>query len=177
MAHGNPAAGKRSRWHNICLPPLLCPQKRITDLNAMIHSPEHFLSADNAAGKVMAHVRLLQKLDRRFGATAPSGLRHAARVANYKSGTVVIHAENGAVAAKLRQLAPRLALELAKCGAECHTVDVRVQPRQALREISSSTQKPLSDTSFRTLQATADSLPEGPLRQALSHLLARAARR
>ena len=74
----------------------------------MYKGPEHYLDSDASTSRIMAHARLLQKLSRRFEAIAPSGLRHAARVANYKSGKIVIHADNGAVATKNRQMSQRL---------------------------------------------------------------------
>ena len=85
----------------------------------MTDALEHYLDNDAAAGRVMAHARLLLKLARRFEAVAPGGLGSLARVANYKSGKVVIHADNGAVAAKLRQMSQRLCDELSRGGAQC----------------------------------------------------------
>ncbi len=142
----------------------------------MYKGPEQYLDSDAATSRVMAHARLLQKLSRRFEAVAPSGLRHAARVANYKSGKIVIHADNGAVAAKIRQMSQRLCVELSKGGAECNDMDVKVQPRQNPSQTRTSTLKPLSDKAFGMLQSTAENLPEGPLRRALDTLLQRAAR-
>jgi predicted nucleic acid-binding Zn ribbon protein len=56
-------------------------------------------------------------------------LAQASRVANYKSRVVVIHASSGAVATKLRQMAPTLATELSKRGLECTSVQVKVHAR------------------------------------------------
>ena len=142
----------------------------------MYKGPEQYLNSDAAIGRVMAHARLLQKLSRRFEAIAPMGLRHSARVANVRSGKVVIHADNGAVAAKIRQMSQRLCDELRKGGVECMELEVKVQPRQSAYPTTTSTQKPLSGKAFGTLQATAENLPAGPLRAALDHLLQRAAR-
>jgi hypothetical protein len=142
----------------------------------MYKGPEHYLDKDAAAGRVMAHARLLLKLSRRFEAVAPAGLRHSAHVANYKLGTIIIHADNGAVAAKIRQLSQRLSNELSKGGAECSGIEVKVQPRQIPSQSTSSTQKPLSDKAIGILQSTTEKLPEGPLRKALDNLLKRAAR-
>ena len=124
----------------------------------------------------MAHARLLLKLSRRFEAVAPAGLRHSAHVANYKLGTIIIHADNGAVAAKIRQLSQRLSNELSKGGAECSGIEVKVQPRQIPSQSTSSTQKPLSDKAIGILRSTTENLPKGPLREALDRLLERAAR-
>jgi hypothetical protein len=142
----------------------------------MYNGPEHYLDKDAAAGRVMAHARLLLKLSRRFEAVAPAGLRHSAHVANYKLGTIIIHADNGAVAAKIRQLSQRLSSELSKGGTECNGIEVKVQPRQIPSQSTSSTQKPLSGKAIGILQSASESLPEGPLRKALDNLLQRAAR-
>lgn len=141
----------------------------------MYNGPEHYLDKDAAAGRVMAHARLLLKLSRRFEAVAPAGLRHSAHVANYKLGTVIIHADNGAVAAKIRQLSQRLSDELSKGGTECNGIEVKVQPRQIPSQSTSSTQKPLSGKAIGVLRSATDSLPQGPLRDALDKLLKRAA--
>jgi hypothetical protein len=143
----------------------------------MYKVPEQYLDSDAATGRVMAHARLLLKLSRRFAAVAPVGLRHAAHVANYKSGRIIIHADNGAVAAKIRQMSQRLGDELSKGGVECSGIEVKVQPSTIPSQSTSSTQKPLSDKALAALRSTARSLPEGGLRQALDKLLERAARR
>ena len=137
---------------------------------------EHYLDNDAAAGKVMAHARLLLKLARRFEAIAPAGLARVAHVANYKSGKIIIHADNGAVAAKIRQLSQRLSDELSKGGTECSGIEVKVQPRQIPCQSTSSTQKPLSDKAIGMLRSTSETLPKGPLRAALERLLVRSAK-
>lgn len=142
----------------------------------MYKAPEQFLNADAAAGRIMAHARLLLKLSNRFDAVVPAGLRAAAQIANYKSGKVVILAENGAVAAKLRQMEQRLCRELSFGGAECNGIEVKVQPSQLPCRSMASTLKPLSGKTTGILQSTVDGLPKGPLRDALDTLLQRSAR-
>lgn len=143
----------------------------------MYHEPEHFLDRDAAAGRLLGHARLLLKLSRRFEAIAPAGLRHAAHVANYKSGKIVIHADNGAVASKIRQMSQRLCGELSKGGAECIDMEVKVQPRLIPFQSMPSTEKPLSAKACGALQTATEKLPKGPLRDALDNLLARAIKR
>ena len=142
----------------------------------MTNGLEHYLDNDAAAGRVMAHARLLLKLTRRFEAVAPAAVAHAARVANFKSGKIVIHADNGAVAAKIRQMSQRLCDELSKGGAECSGIEVKVQPRQIPCQSMASTQKPLSASTCGVLRSTSENLPKGPLREALETLLTRALR-
>lgn len=143
----------------------------------MYNGPEHYLDSDAAAGRFMAHARLLLKLSRRFEAIAPAAFRHAARVANYKSGTVVIHTDNGAVASKIRQMSQRLCSELSKGGTQCSDMEVKVQPREILSQSTTSTQKPISGQACAVLRSTTEKLPNGPLRAALDRLLERAAKR
>jgi len=141
----------------------------------MYKEPAQYLNSDAVAGKLMAHARLLLKLSRRFEAVAPAGLRHAAHVANFKSGIIVIHADNGAVASKIRQMSQRLCGELSKGGPECNGMEVKVQPQQIPWQSSTSTQKPLSARAFGALRDTSEKLPPGNLRSALETLLQRAA--
>jgi hypothetical protein len=137
---------------------------------------EHYLDNDSGAGRLMAHARLLLDLARRFDAAAPAGLRDVAHIANFKSGKVVIHADNGAAAAKIRQLNQRLCDELSKGGPECNRIEVKVQPRRTPFQSMPSTAKPLSAGACAALNSAAAGLPDGPLRKALVVLLARAAR-
>ena len=140
----------------------------------MYKAPEQYLDADAAIGRVMAHARLLLKLSSRFDELAPGTLRHAAHVANLKSGKIVIHADNSAVAAKIRQMSRRLCSELSLEGLECNEIEVKVQPRQSLYRSTASTIKPISARAAEILRATAEGLPQGKLRQALDTLLQRA---
>lgn len=136
---------------------------------------ENYLEASEGAGSVLAHARLLMKLTHFYQGMAPMHLGQASCVANYKSGIIVIHAVSGAVAAKLRQLAPTLANEFSKRGFECSEVQVKVQAHEIKSQSRSSTQKPLSQQTGEVLAGLAGTLPDSPLRAALETLLARAA--
>lgn len=135
---------------------------------------DSFLASSEGAGGLMAHARLLLRLSHLYARLAPAHLGQASHVANYKSGTVVIHADNGAVAVKLRQMAPSIAAEFSKKGVECNGVQVKVQAREIPRQSSTSTQKPLPARAAGELSELAASLPDSPLRGALETLLARA---
>jgi hypothetical protein len=137
----------------------------------------HYLNNDAAVGKVMAHARLLLRLSRRFEAIVPQQFRQYAHVANFKAGKIIIHADNGAVAAKIRQLSQRLSDEFAAGGAECTGIEVKVLPRQIPEHVVSSTQKPLSTKACGVLRSATENLPAGSLRSALEQLLASAAKR
>lgn len=142
----------------------------------MQNSLENFLQTADGAGKVLAHARLLIKLARMYQELAPLHLGQASSLANYKSGMIVIHAVSGAVAAKLRQLAPTLADGFSKRGIECNGVQVKVQAREFGTQSRTSTQKPLTSRTSFELEGLRDSLPASPLRDAVNNLLAHSAR-
>lgn len=137
---------------------------------------ENYLEAAEGASKVLAHARLLVKLARLYSELAPTHLGQASCVANYKAGTIIIHAASSAIAAKLRHMAPTLANEFSKRGAECNEVQIKVQAREIQSQSRTSTQKPLSTRTSRELGCLAGSLPASPLRSALESLLERAAK-
>ena len=141
----------------------------------MHNSIEKFLAAEDGAGKLLAHARLLTRLSRIFAEVAPTHLAQASCLANYRTGIIFIHAANGAVAAKLRQLAPRLANEFSARGLECSGVHVKVQAAETRNQSTTSSIRPLSDGARRELAGLRERLPESTLNEALGRLLERAA--
>lgn len=145
----------------------------------MAHSPQSlnsYLSHGDGAGRLMAHAALLLKLARIYEHTAPGHLGQASRVANYKSGTVVIHADNGAVAVKLRQMAPTLAREFSNRGVECSGVQVKVQALEISDHSKAPVQRLLPARAGRELAELAHEMRPSPLREAIETLLARSAK-
>lgn len=100
--------------------------------------PTRKLSAllSNTAG-LSALTRASQRisaLQRLYTVCAPPELTQASRVINEHDGMLVIAADNGAVAAKLRQITPRLLKNLQKQSAEVTGIRVQIQvnnPAQA----------------------------------------------
>lgn len=144
----------------------------------MTNSLQDYLASADGAGKVLAHARLLTRLAKLFEEIAPRHLVQASRLANYKSGTIVIHASSGAVATKLRQLAPTLVDELSQRGVECSGLQVKVQAasRAHAWAAPAPARKVLSARTSQGLSALCRSLPDSPLRAALDRLLAHSAR-
>jgi hypothetical protein len=89
------------------------------------------LAADAAMARLTSHTKRLLSLQRCLEAAAPAALVRTCRVANYKFGVVFIHADNGAVATKLRQVATSLGDEFRKRGNEVNEIRVKVQPQTA----------------------------------------------
>lgn len=137
---------------------------------------ENYLEAADGAGNVLAHARLLIKLTNLYQTIVPAHLGQASTLANYKSGIIVIHAASGAIASKLRQLAPTLADGFSRKGVECSGVQIKVQAPKTEEQSSTSTQRPISQAASENLVTLRDSLPDGDLRQALDELLRNSAR-
>lgn len=82
-------------------------------------------SADFSALKqAMERTLALQRL---YSACAPPELTQHSRVVKADGSTLVLAADNGAVAAKLRQITPRLLKNLQKQAAQITVLQVRVQ--------------------------------------------------
>ena len=142
----------------------------------MPNTLEDFLESADGAGKVLAHARLLLRLTHLYAEIAPAHLRQASTIAHYKSGIIVIHATNGAVATKLRQLAPTLADGFRQRGVECSDVQVKAQATGTPTQSRSSMPKPLSAHTSRSLEGLRDSLPDSDLRHAVETLIKRSAK-
>ena len=142
-----------------------------------MRSLEKHLQAAPDAARVIQHAQLLIQLGRLYEAAVPGSLASVSHVANFKSGKVVIHADSGVVAAKIKQLSGRLAGELSKRGVECSGIEVRVQPPANRPPAAVKSQRPLSAKAAISLEIAAKSMPTGSvLRAALDDLLARSAR-
>lgn len=141
-------------------------------------SLKHYLEAADGAAKLLAHARLLIQIRHAYREIAPTYLQQASTLANYKNVAsdriVVIHAHSGTIAAKLRQIAPRLAEGFCKRGFECNEVRIKVQVPETSSERPPPRQKPLSANTYGALAQLRESLPENSaLQHSLSHLLAR----
>lgn len=127
--------------------------------------------------QVLAHARLLARAQQILASVAPPALVAASRIANIRRGELIIHADNGAVAVKIRQIGARLCRELLFQGIDCTAVIVAVQDGERPRAAAGPAVRALPEGGRASLAALADGLPEAdPLRQRLMEFLARAAR-
>ncbi len=135
-----------------------------------------FLSADSHLLRLSAHAGKLLKLQRIFERAAPAALVPHGRVANMKLGKVVIHAANSAVAAKIRQLTPRLTESFRQSGVDVNEIQVKVQPGSA--QAPRQKNEPPADIGLTTKQgltSLAQNLPsDSPLKAALERFTERA---
>lgn len=133
------------------------------------------LETEADVARLTAHAGRLLQLQRQLEQALPRQLTRLARVANYRLGKVVIHAANGAVAVKVRQIVPGLVEKYRQNGAEVNEIDVKVQPgRPAPVAYAPRPPAAISDTAKQGLTNLAQRLPaDAPLRLALERLAAK----
>ena len=90
-------------------------------------------------------------------------------VASVKAGELVIFADNGAVAAKLRQIAPRILLSLCQRGYELTGINIQVQVRTRYNPLPHK-QISLSKSGLTAISLLADKLKPSSLKDALLRL-------
>ena len=140
---------------------------------------------------VLAHLTAqaarLMRLQAAFEQGVPGALAQSCRVANYKSGKVVILAENGSAALKLKQLSRTLQLNLSQVSPEITEIEIRVQVgaaamkaaifRPVTTNMGVGARTGLSENTAGELQHLAKILPtDSPLKASLERLLARTKR-
>ncbi len=133
---------------------------------------EHLASGDSMA-RLAAHAQRLLQFQRLLEAALPEALRPHVRVANFRLGKLFIHAANGAVAAKIRQFGPSLAVDLSNKEAKVTQIEVRVQARNPSPPPQPHQRPALPGPKQKQeLTALAARLPgESPLKEALERLL------
>ncbi len=145
-----------------------------------------FRASSSSRGTVMSHlaaaeafVRLseqanrLRQLQALLDVSLPAYLQPGTHVANFKRGKIIIHADSGAVAVKLRQMAPTLTETFTQQGNEVTGIEVKVQARRPSR--GNTRQKSVKQLGFQqkqVLTSLSSGLTENsPLKLALDRLL------
>jgi hypothetical protein len=129
--------------------------------------------SDPALARLSAHAARLLRLQRLLETRLPRPLDRSVRVANYRLGKLFLHADNSAVAVKVRQITPTLLKVFDNEVPELTGIEVRVQPgrprpapprTQALQPPGANTRKRMSTLAERLP-------PDSPLRVALEKLV------
>ncbi len=122
------------------------------------------------------HVRAtrLAQLQQVYQAALPRELATRSRVSDERSGTLVVAADTSAVAAKLRQLVPRIVADIVKFEPEVTAirVEVQVSPSDFLVALPAPRAK-ITGEALRSLTQLRDELPDGSLKQAVSKMVER----
>ncbi|OIQ76009.1 hypothetical protein GALL_423130 [mine drainage metagenome] len=115
------------------------------------------------------HAGDLTTLQATWSGVVPPPLREFTRASGLKHRRITVLADNGAVAAKLKLLAPLLLKNLQIKGVEVTSIRVEVQV-QSIPRRPPRPKLHLSQQAAGQLSGLAQSLPESPLRTALERL-------
>lgn len=136
-----------------------------------------FLTASAELKALSDKAQRLLQLQNTFFDSAPPLLAQACRVKNFREGVLFIVAENTAVAAKLRQLTPRLLSNIRKQEPQITGIQVAVQVTGSQNEVDRPPQKnEISVDSIDKLRNLSERIPASPLKSALTNLVRRHSR-
>ena len=121
-----------------------------------------------------AQAQRLAQLQQVLLEALPSPLDRSARVSTLRAGRLVVLADNAAVAAKLRQLAPRLLRLMQE--RENQVTGIQIGVQVAVPQRLSATEpsaRDLSLTALRSFEGLAGTLKDSPLKAALDRMVRR----
>lgn len=137
------------------------------------HKIDFYLNSSNSLRRLSDESRRIAELQRIFLKSAPQPLTQACCVTQLRAGTLFLVAENAAIAAKLKQLLPRLLTSYQKLGMQVTAIRVEVQVREvAPGGGAKGPAKQLSTESIKNLEQLAAGLEDSPLKQALTNMVA-----
>ena len=138
------------------------------------HKIGYYLNSSHNLRPLADEARRIAELQQVLLTIAPHPLAQACCVKQLRAGTLFLLAENAAIAAKLKQLAPRLLSSYQKQGLEITAIRVEVQVREAApRPANARAPKCLSTETIENLERLAAQLDDSPLKRALTSLAAR----
>ncbi|ALM87356.1 DciA family protein [Bordetella sp. N] len=136
-------------------------------------TPLGWLGHDNHAASMLATVRLHMQIQAAVAKILPPALGEVCRVARIETDKLQLAVPSAAHAAKLRQMAPRVAQALSAAGWQLNEISVKVQagmkpppPPPPPREAA-----PLDDTALEAFATLQKNLRPGKLADAVARLL------
>ncbi|TAJ82837.1 MAG: DUF721 domain-containing protein [Gallionellaceae bacterium] len=138
----------------------------------MPHRLNDFLTSSRELRQLAHKAQQLIALQRQFEHVVPPSLKRGCRVMQLDRQTLTLAADNGAIAAKLRQMTTELASKLRERGCEVTVIQVQVQVGN-LPYAPPPKAHPLSATGKHQLAEFAEKLADSPLKEALSRLAKR----
>lgn len=137
---------------------------------------QSYFGATATLAALAGQVERVSALQQHWEQVAPSPLAQMCKVSGLQDQVLVLYANNGAMAAKVRQLAPTMLDKLKKRGLEVTAIQVRVQVSFPAPEQKPAKTLQLGPAGRASLSQLAGQLEASPLRQALERLLERHAK-
>jgi hypothetical protein len=131
-----------------------------------------FSEPTSGLSHLASEAKRLLALSHVWEAIAPVGLARFSRVGPLKDRNLTLYADNGAVAAKLKQQLPRLIVDFRQRGLEVNAIRVEVQVTGRLPKSEPIQRKePIPAAGIASLEQLEHALEPSPLKYALAHLL------
>ena len=133
-----------------------------------------WVDTDQRIGSVVLTAHRLLALENIIRKHLPIALRSAFGAAQLAGSEVTLLVDHAAMAAKIRQMQPRLIQHLQEGGWQIHTIKIRVasQARTPATVQAKKEAKPLAKEDLTHFETLAGSLRKGPLADAVRRLLA-----
>ncbi|MDD2700417.1 MAG: DciA family protein [Sideroxydans sp.] len=128
-----------------------------------------FLDSDPKLKKLALAARQLARLQQLYRSIAPPSLVQGSRVLRFENNHLTLAADNGAVASKLKQLAPQLISSFRTRGCEVTGIQTQVQVN-ANPPATPSPPRKVGEQGRVALGELAHDLPEGELKSAIERL-------
>jgi hypothetical protein len=128
-----------------------------------------------STGQLTAWSRAAQRLaelERLLLSAAPRALSEATRIKSFRAGTLVVSADNAAVASKLKLLAPQLLIQIRDREPEVTGIRVEVQPAPGAGP-GKTAKRALDGAAIAEFQSLAAGLADSPLKSAVERLVQR----
>ncbi|MBU1691988.1 MAG: DUF721 domain-containing protein [Gammaproteobacteria bacterium] len=136
------------------------------------HLAHSFLSAAPNLQTLLQQAQKLLVLQKAWTEVAPKPLAAVSRVGAVRLKTLIVYANNGAVAGKLRQFVPSLLEKIQNRGIEITAIRVDVQVESPLPGKKPKTLT-VSHNALSSLEKLEQSLVDSPLKNALHTLIQR----
>ncbi|MDB5924294.1 MAG: hypothetical protein JWN13_3230 [Betaproteobacteria bacterium] len=137
-----------------------------------LHTIGKLLSATDELKALQARTRQLLELQTLYLGSAPRELASSSRVKGYRAGTLFVSADNAAIAAKLKQLAPRLLASVQKFEMQVTSIRIEVQVTGSQRTCK-SIKTSLTPEAVEEFDALSKRVTNLDLKSALSNLVNR----
>ena len=138
----------------------------------MPHRLNAFLASTDELRQLSSKAKQVNVLQQHYKLLAPPSLLQASRILQLRQQVVVIAADNGAVASKLRQMTDELISLFQARGCEVTGIQIKVQVT-APPPVGSSQPRILSKVALDTLTRLEENLADSPLKTALRRLAKR----
>jgi len=140
------------------------------------HKIGEILAATGQLKTLSRAAHRLAELERLLLSAAPRALSEATRIKSFRAGTLVVSADNAAVASRLKLLAPQLLLQIREREPEVTGIRVEVQPAPAAAPTKSG-KRTMAGGAVAEFESLAGSLRDSSLKTAVEKLVARRRKR